>query len=276
MIAVLSRAGACALVLSTFLGTAAAQSLAPFQQEALEKILATIDPEIRPMMRAQLAPTLAMLNEQQVAMMLESFAAQSAPAPSAEPDVEPRTASPEDLAYNRAQYEPMIRRAFQADKAFDDFVTAKLAEHCPEDGRFAVFGSAWRYEVYPLEPTWPRASDDVDVAVEILGASYAPQDGRYDFDFSNVRLDFDRSAVERAVVDACAEYVAIGEAFLEQVRKNAGDDEVPPNGMRIESSANAKVGVVRERLAALLREQAPGGNEAVLLALLNGRPVETR
>src|SRR5690606_22206224 len=49
MIAARSRSGACALVLSALLGTAAAQSLQPFQQEALDRILATVDPSIRPM-----------------------------------------------------------------------------------------------------------------------------------------------------------------------------------------------------------------------------------
>ena len=276
MLTALSRAGVCALVLSAVLGTAAAQPLEPFQQAALDKILATVDPEVRPMMRAEIAQMLSMLDEQQIATLLESFAAQSGPATAAEPRVGPSTASPEDLAYNRAQYEPMIRRAWQADKAFDDFVDAKLAEHCPADDRFAVFGAAWRYEVYPLAPAWPRAADDVDAAVEILGASYAPQDGRYDFDFTGVRLEFDRSAVEQAVVAACAEYTAIGEAFLAEAHADAGDDEVPLNGIRIERSANAKVDVVRERLAALLRAQAPAGSEAVLLALVRGRPVGTR
>jgi hypothetical protein len=267
------RAGTCALVCSMFLGVAAAQSLQPFQQEALDKILTTIEPEIRPMMRAQLAPTLAMMNEQQVSMMLESFAAQAEAAAPREPEAEPPTASADDLEYNRAQFEPMIRRSWEADKAFDDFVTGKLAERCPEEGRFAVFGSAWRYEVYPLAPTWPAASADADLAVEILGASYAPQDGRYDFDFSGVRLEFDRSAVERGIAAACAEYVAIGEAFLAQARADTSGDDVPPNGMSIERSANAQASVVRERLEKILNAQAPGAINAVLAALLNGRSV---
>lgn len=273
MIAARSRSGACALVLSALLGTAAAQSLQPFQQEALDRILTTVDPSIRPMMRAQLGPTLALLNEEQVAMMLESFTGQGESDAPAAPEVEPAGASAEDLAYNRAQYEPMIRSAWQADKAFDDFVTEKLAEHCPADGRFAVFGSGWRYEVYPLAPTWASVSDNVELAVEIIGGSYAPQDGRYDFDFSDVRLEFDRGAVERAIAAACTEYVAIGEAFLRDARADASGGDVPPNGMRIEGSANAKVSAVRERLEASLNAEAPNGNNAVLLALLNGRPV---
>jgi hypothetical protein len=268
------RTSACVLVLSAAATLASAQTLQPFQQEALDKILATVEPEIRPMMRAQLAPTLAILNEAQVSMMLEGLAAQAEDTAPAEEVVEDTPASPEDLAYNRAQYEPMMRKAWDAGKAFDDFVEAELAEQCPpDDGRFAVFGSAWRYEVYPLAPTWPTVSRDVDVEVEVVGGSYAPQDGRYDFDFSEVRLTFDAAAVERAVAEACKEYVAIGEAFLAEAGADAQGDEVPPNGMRIEQSANAKVGTVRERLEALLSAQAPGGNYALLTALMNGRRV---
>ena len=168
----------------------------------------------------------------------------------------------------------MMRRAWEAGKAFDDFVTAQLAEKCPpNDGRFAVFGSAWRYEVYPLDPTWPTVSADVDLEVEIVGGSYAPQDGRYDFDFSDVRLSFDSAAVARGIETACAEYTAIGEAFVAEARADARGVEVPPHGMRIEQSANAKVATVRARLEELLTAQAPGGNYALLTALLNGRRV---
>lgn len=268
------RTGACALVISAVANLALAQSLQPFQQQALDKILAAVEPELRPMMRAQLAPTLAILNEAQVSMMLDAMAAESAQTPPVEEVFEDTTASPEDLAYNRAQYEPMMRKAWEAGKAFDDFVTAELAEECPADSRFAVFGSAWRYEVYPLAPTWPTVSADVELEVEIVGASYAPQDGRYDFDFSDVRLTFDAAAVERGIATACTEYAAIGEAFLAEARADAGGDEVPPNGMRIEQSANAKVGAVRARLEELLREQAPGGNYALFTALVNGERVE--
>src|SRR5690606_13041727 len=105
---------------------------------------------LRPMMRAQLASALAVLDEEQVSLMLETLAADAqgtSPNDAAEPPAAsggPRTATAEDLAYNRAQYEPMIRRAWEAGNAFDSFVTAKLTEHCPPDGSFAVFGSAWR------------------------------------------------------------------------------------------------------------------------------------
>jgi hypothetical protein len=263
---------ACSAVALAFAASAGAQSLKPFQQEALDAILATVDPEIRPVMRAQLEPTLGMLNEQQVAMMLSSFASSQEEADSVpdEPEREQSMASAEDLAYNRAQYEPVIRRLWEAGKAFDDFVAGRIEAHCEAGREFAVYGSAWRYEVYPLDPTWPRVSNGPDLDVQIIGGTYAPQDGRYDFDFSEVRTDFSAAAVERAIVNACAEYGTIGEAFLAEARAKITEDNLE-EGMPIEGEANGNVQRVRSQLETVLQAQAPGGNSAIYTALLNGR-----
>ncbi len=269
-----ARAAVCAALLSVLVSSAAsAQALQPFQQRALDRMLEAVEPEIRPMLRAQLAPTLAALNEQQVTMMLEAMAADAAQTDDIVDAPAEVAASTEDLAYNRAQFEPMIRRAWAAGRAFDELVAAKLEESCPSDKPFAVFGSAWRYEVYSLSPTWPKVSNSADLDVEIIGASYAPQDGRYDFDFSAVRLDFDEAAVARGVAAACAEYAAIGAAFMAAAHADTGGDDVPPNGERIARDANAQADAVRSRLEAALEAQAPGGNNAIFIALLNGTRV---
>lgn len=52
-------------------------------------------------------------------------------------------ASPADLEYNRAQYEPMIRELWAAQKDFDDLVTEELTRNCGASGRFAVWGQAF-------------------------------------------------------------------------------------------------------------------------------------
>lgn len=272
MKAVFLRAVSCAVFALGFVGIASAQ-LKPFQQDALDAILETIDPPMRPMMRAQLQATIGILNEEQVAMMLESLTSNAESSSQPAEVIEEVPVTEEDLAYNRAQYEPVIRRAWQAAKAFDDFVEGKLGEHCTTDKEFAVFGLAWRYEVYPLDPNWPNASQGADLDVQIIGASYAPQDGRYDFDFSEVRTDFDAAAVERAIVTACAEYAEIGATFLAEARADTSDD-LPPNGMQIEGRANSRAGAVREALEEVLQAQAPNGNNAVLMALINGERVE--
>ena len=268
------RGAACAVFTVALVSIAAAQALEPFQQEALEKILASMEPALRPMMRAQLEPALAVLDREQVALMLESMAPAESDDEAGDEPYADATASTEDLAYNRAQFEPMIRSTWQAQKRFDEHVDAGLTKHCAAEQEFAVFGLAWRYEVYPLNPVWPKASNDVDLEVEIIGASYAPQDGRYDFDFSEIRLDFDAAAVDRAVAAACAEYLAIGEAFLTRARAAMADsgDAVPPDGLRLQSDANGRVDEVRARLEAVLQAEAPGGG--LHMALLNGQPAD--
>jgi hypothetical protein len=262
----------CALALWT--APVAAQELQPYQQEALEAILAAADPETRPLMRAQLAPMLALLGPAEVEMMLATYAASqdetAAEDETADPAEDGDTiASPADLEYNRAQYEPMIRELWAAQKDFDDFVTAELARECGAPGAFAVWGHAWRHEVWPLDPNWPKASQSPDLDVEIIGASYAQQDGRYRYDFAQVRTAFDRQAVAAAVASACAEYVAIGQAFVNEARGRIVDDLLP-GGDELQGTANRRVEPVRQRLEDTLQAQAPAGNGALFQALLAG------
>jgi hypothetical protein len=265
----------CALALWTV--AAAAQELQPYQQEALDAILATSDPETRPLMRAQLAPVLAMMGPAQVEMMLASYtasqeeAAAEAEIPDPAEDYD-TVASPADLAYNRAQYEPVIRELWATQKDFDDFVTEQLAQDCGAAGRFAVWGQAWRHEVWPLDPNWPKASQSADLDVEILGGSYAQQDGRYRYDFSQVKTGFDRQAVRAAVASACAEYVAIGQAFVDDARGRIVNDMLP-GGDELQGGANRRVEPVRGRLEDALQAHAPAGNGALFQALLNGERV---
>lgn len=265
----------CALVLWT--APVTAQELQPYQQEALEAILATADPETRPLMRVQLVPMLAMMGPAQVEMMLASYAASQ---DEAEVEVETPNqaedydtfASPADLEYNRAQYEPMIRELWAAQKDFDDLVTDELIRNCGASGRFAVWGQAWRHELWPLDPNWPKASQSADLDVEIIGGSYAQQEGRYRYDFSQVKTAFDRQAVAAAVASACAEYVAIGQAFVNEARGRIVNDMLP-GGDELQGAANRRVEPVRQRLEDALQAHAPAGNGALFQALLTGERV---
>jgi hypothetical protein len=203
MLKILPRLAATALLAAAPALTAA--ELEPYQQAALDDILATLDAETREFARPQLEQMLAMMGEAEVEMMRTAMLEQAPDNPAEEAEAvdfsEP--ASPEDLAFNREQYEPALREAWRASNAFDSFVDATLAAKCPSGDEFAVFGSGWRYEVAPMQPTWTRASDSADTEVQVIGSSYAPQDGRYRFDFSGTRNDFDRTAVEGAIGDAC-------------------------------------------------------------------------
>ena len=248
-------------------------ALAPYQQAALEKILATIDPSMRDTLRPQFAQTLAVLNEDQVDAMLAGMLADDEEALEVPESNETGPAGADDLAYNQSQYEPAIRRQWAAQKAFDDFVDGQLSGQCPAAGTFAVFGLTWRHEVYPLEPFWPRASDSADLDVQIIGPSYAPQDGRYEFDFSKVRTDFDRETVENAIHEACAAYIATGERFVADANARKGDEGVT-GGMELEQAANASVGPVRKKLEETLQSAAPAGDGALIQSLINARRVE--
>lgn len=125
-------------------------------------------------------------------------------------------ATPEDLEYNRKQYEPVVRQHWAAKKSFDEFVNAELTAKCPDKDQYAVFRSAERYELMPLNPQWHRAATSADLEVQVVGAAYAPQDGRYDFDFSKVKMTFDKQAVTAAVTKACAAWVKEAATFKEQ------------------------------------------------------------
>ncbi len=248
-----------------------ANELKPFQAEALERVLASSDPESRELMRAQMAPLLSMMDEAQVRQFMASYEAtgEDLEGDGESGDDTPRVAGPGDLEHNQAQWEPVVRSSWTAQKSFDDHVDVQMAVACA-GGPYAVFGSGWRYELYPLSPNWPRASNSADLDVQIIGGSYAPSDGRYDFDFSEVKTDFDRAAVDRAIEEACGAYRGIGERFLATARPKVVNDDLP-GGMDLEGAANAEAAPVRARLEEALKTLAPAGNGALFTALLNGK-----
>jgi hypothetical protein len=256
--------------------TLAQAGLKPYQQDALTKILNTMDPQMRQMMRPQLEQTLGMLDEAQVQMLLASMEADSSGTESNDDDYveeEAPVASEADLEFNRQQYDPAIRKSWQAAKSYDDFVDAELASACPATNQFAVYGSGWRYEIYPPNLTWPRASNSVDTDVQILGASYAPQDGRYGFDFSGVTGSFDKAAVEQAIASYCKDFQATGEAFMSEAKSGMKDDFLP-GGYELEQKYNGIVSRYVQKLESVIQAQAPTANNALYLALLNGELVE--
>ncbi len=260
---------------SAFLpGPSQAQALQPYQQQALDTMLATAEADTRAVMREQLTPILAAMGPAQVEMMLAAFLASENSSAAEQPEEdsysEDTVATPEDLAFNRAQYEPVIRSLWQAQKAFDDYADARLEAGCA--GEFAVYGSGWRYELYPLNPYWQRASNSPDLDVEIVGGSYAPQDGRYRFDFSKVKTAFDQAAVGAAIDRACGEYTALGQAFVSSARRQMSTDGLP-DGQNREGQVNAQAAPIRERLQRDLELHAPAANGALFMALLEGERV---
>lgn len=270
------RTGILALaVILSFNGALAQTALKPFQQRALDIMLASMEPQMRPIVRAQLEPTLAALNEEQVSMMLAGMTDESAGHDDAtfDDDSADTVASEADLAFNRAQYEPAIRNAWAAQKSFDDFVAAQLLASCPKPGAYALWGAGWRYEPMPLSPTWPRASDGADLDVLIIGSAYVPQDGRYRFDFSQVRTGFSQESVRASIQRACAGYKTVGEEFQRRAGADM-QDGIPANGLRLEQEANARVATILDALNAELGQQSPAGDGALYMALTSGERLE--
>jgi len=254
--------------------------LRPDQLAAVEAVLAGMEPAMRPMMRESIAESFAPYTEAQIKLFMSSMAkdnankaGQQAQTISATEEA-PGELSPEDFEYNRKQYEPAIRKAHAAQKAFDDFTKAKVAEYCPAQGKFARYGSAWRYEFISFQPNWPTASDRADIDVAVLGASYAPQDGRYDFDFSKVRMTFDKAKVDAAIQQACREYAAQGMTFLAKLDPLVAAQNWE-GAHRLEQSAFAWPTPVATRLEDVLKAQSPAGDYALLNALQAGKRVKT-
>ncbi|WP_428407752.1 hypothetical protein [Hyphococcus sp.] len=252
-----------------------AAELRPDQKEAVEKMLAQLEPSMREPMRAQIEQSVAMLNKEQVAMLVASMedadnGAQEMTDESVEEEAP--AASPEDLAYNKKQYEPVIRANWQAQKSFDAFVDGELAAKCPSRDQYAVFGSGYRYELRQLAPNWPRASDNVDADVAILSGSYAPQDGRYQFDFSKVRTSYDKAKVSAAVASACAQWTKEAAAFHAKAKPLQAAEDF--NGLHaLEQSSHAKVEPIEAALNEVLEAQAPAGDYALYTALQNGQRI---
>ncbi|WP_375205238.1 hypothetical protein [Hyphococcus sp.] len=252
----------------------AAADLRPDQKQAVEKMLAQLEPSMREPMRAQIEQSVALLNKEQVAMLVASMEESDSGAQEMTDEIieEEPTASPEDLAYNRQQYEPVIRANWQAQKSFDNFVDAELAAKCPSRDRYAVYGSGYRYELRQLAPNWPRASNNVDADVAILSGSYAPQDGRYQFDFSKVRTSYDKQAVSAAVAKACAEWSKEAAAFQAKAKPLQAAEDF--DGLfALERSAQGKVEPIESTLNEVLNVQAPAADYALYTALQNGRRV---
>jgi hypothetical protein len=256
-----------------------AGELRPDQKAAVEKILATVDPSMREMVRPQIEQSIAYMNPQQVAMFVDGAAKQAASNNAAKQapvkETPKREATPEDLAYNRAQYEPAMLKHWQAKKSFDDFVDAELKAKCPNRDKYAVYREAERYELMELNPDWQRASWNADAEAQVIGSTYAPKDGRYKFDFSKVRMSFNKDTVSSAIAKACADWTKEAAAFKEKASAlmNSGQSDA---AHRFEGTASAKVGAIENALKAVLDAEGPAGNlnSAMMDALQNPQPVK--
>ncbi len=262
-----------ALVFASVVGAA---DLRPDQKEALEKVMAAIDPSMREMVRPQMEQTVSMMNSEQLKLFVASATKGASTTQEAPAEEEPeRQATPEDLAYNRAQYEPVMRKHWAAKKAFDEFVDAEMQAKCPNPDKYAVYREAERYELMGLSPNWQRAGTNAETEVQVLGGTYVPKDGRYKFDFSKVRMTFDKGAVSNAITKACADWTNEAAAFKPKAAAlmNSGQSEA---AHRFQGTASAKVNQINQTLEAALNAEGPAGsyNAAMMDALQNPKQVK--
>jgi hypothetical protein len=116
------------------------------------------------------------------------------------------------------------------------------------------------------------ATWNVDSNVEIAGQAYAPQDGRYNFDFSKVRMTFDEKAIDAAISQACDQVKARGKEFLAKVDPLLAKKDWD-GAFLAEGSAQGKLEPIRTELKAKFDKLSPGDFTEIQMALMNGKPV---
>lgn len=248
--------------------------LRPDQERAIELALADVAPAMRPAARTQLAATFGNFNEAQIAMMVSQMVASNSAANTpAIVTPEPAEATPQDIAHNRAQFEPVIRKHHMVQTKFDVFANARLAAYCPGRDQYARFGSGWRYEQGQYVTPSALASWNVETDVAVAAEAYAPQDGRYSFDFSKVRMAFDEKAVDAAIKTACDKVHAAGRDFLTKVDPVIAAKDWD-SADKLEHWAQGRLEPIRREMAEAFARLSPGDFTEIQLAMMNGRRVK--
>jgi predicted nucleotidyltransferase len=255
--------------------------LRPDQRRAVELSIAGMEPSMRPFMFEQMAKNYASYDEATMKKLIKALEATASPeqlaaADKAMKDDGPITGalSDGDFAYNRAQYEPVIRKHWDAKKKFDVLVAKKRETLCPNRDTVARFGSAWRYELIELSINYTAASQNPDSDVAVLGSTYAPQDGRYNFDFSKVRMTFDEKAVEAAIKEGCDAYKAEGVKFLAKIDPMIARQDWE-GAHRAEQAAMGPVSTIIERMNGKLAQLSPDAGYPLMSALQNGKRIKS-
>lgn len=247
----------------------------PDQERAIELALKDVEPAMRPVARQQLAATFGQFSEAQIAMMVAQMKANAgaeANKPTLVADVE-TVATPQDLAHNRAQFEPVIRKHHVAQEKFDAFANAKLDAYCPGRDQYARFGSGWRYEQGQYVMPSALATWNVETDVEVAAEAYAPHDGRYTFDFSKVRMTFDEKAVDGAIKTACGKVHAAGRDFLAKVDPAIAAKDWD-GAFKLEGWAQGRLEPIRAEMAEAFAKLSPGDFTEIQLAMMNGRKLK--
>jgi hypothetical protein len=252
-----------------------AAKLRPDQERAIELMLKDVEPAMRPMARQQLVTSFANFSEAQISMMIARMNANTAEAAARPaPVVEAETvATPEDRAFMRAQFEPLMRKHHAAQVQFDKLVNAKVAAYCPASGVYARYGSGWRYEVGQFMMDSALGANNIEARVTVAGDAYMPTDGRYRFDFSKVRTTFDAAKVEAAIKTACDKVHTVGKTFLAKIDPLIAKQDWD-SVFKAEGAANDALEPIRAELQAAYDRLGPGDIGVFQLAMMNGVKVK--
>lgn len=262
-----NRAGILLALLSVT-GLALAAGLRPDQEAAVERMLAELEPANREAARAQIEQSVAGLSPAVISMLVNNLDSKQAAVRAAQPSApqKKRQATAEELAYNRAQYEPALRRNWRLQKDFDEFVDAQLKARCPERDKYAVYGIAERHELRELNPEWFRGTDSADINISVYEGSRAPKDGRYDFDFSKARVSFDKQAVANAIATACEDWIREAAAFHDKASAHMKGGQSAA-AAKAERSGNARIDAIAKVLLTAIEKESPSPDLALEDAL---------
>lgn len=254
--------------------------LRPDQKYAVELSIVNVDDAQRPFIYQDMATSLAHYDADKIAKLTKGLEANASAEDKAKAKARangtgPVTGalSPGDFEFNRAQYEPVIRKAWDAQKKFDNFVNAKLTAYCPKPDQVARYGSAWRYELIAFHQPSATATWNPETDVQVLGSVYAPQDGRYQFDFSKVRYSFDEKAIDAAVKEGCDGYSAKGREFLSTVDPLIAKQDWD-GAHKLEMTSSSWVEPIRKKMDATLEKLSPNYGQPVMAALQSGKKVK--
>lgn len=231
------------------------QELRPFQQAALDRVLASYSAEERALMGPQLQMMFAEMDEATITMMVAAMIAEADGGGDEgyyDDDIAYGEATNEDLAFNRAQFEPVARGYFEIGRRFNEFVDGVVARQ-GEIGTHAVWGQAWRYELSAPSPFKLDFGPDASFYLQRI-EMMAPQDGRYRFDLPAAPASFDETGVEAAIREGFAAYNTLGARFSQQIRTLTAANRFD-EAHALEQTARAEASEIEramnERLAAL-------------------------
>ncbi|MDP9195624.1 MAG: hypothetical protein M3O22_02475 [Pseudomonadota bacterium] len=189
--------------------------LQPFQEQALQEILASVPPDMQEDMRVQMGPMLAEMDQAGVQAMMQGFregmagseAGGGAGTPAATQVQMPASpASARQVSAAMVQLEPVLRKLWNANVQFDRVVEARerTVKSKMAGQPLEAYGPAARGKIAFRIGNAEKAGSYGTVRQSVV--SLIPARDQYRFNASAAVTTFDRAAVEKAIDDAYVRY----------------------------------------------------------------------